>query len=197
MTWSVPKRIVTIALTLLGIAYPVIVYFGLGVVSPRIILIAAIMFVIARVAMFFIAREYGPGLIACVVAVILGLAGFASEILALRFYPVIVSAALALVFTVSLFSGMPVIERFARLQTPSLDSFGVRYTRQLTKVWIGFFVANGLVSLLTALYATLETWTLYNGLISYILIAVLFVGEWPVRRIIKSRHQHHINDPQA
>lgn len=197
MTWSVPKRIVTIALALLGIAYPVIVYFGLGVVSPRIILIAAIMFVIARAAMFFIARKYGPGLIACVVAFILGLAGFASEILALRFYPVIVSTALALVFTVSLFYGMPVIERFARLQTPSLDSFGVRYTRQLTKVWIGFFVANGLVSLWTALYATLETWTLYNGLISYILITVLFVGEWPIRSIIKSRHQHHINDPQA
>ena len=197
MTWSAPKRIVTIVLALLGIAYPVIVYFGLGVVSPRIILIAAIIFVLARAAMFFTARKYGAGLIASIVAVILGAAGFASEILALRFYPVIVSITLALVFTMSLFSGMPVIERFARLQTPSLDSFGVRYTRKLTKVWIMFFIANGLFALWTALYATLENWTLYNGLISYILIAVLFVGEWPVRRIIKSRHQHHINDPQA
>ena len=85
-------------------------------------------------------------------------------------------------------------ERFARLQTPELDTFGVIYTRRLTKVWIAFFIANGLVALWTALYATLEMWTLYNGLISYILIAALFVGEWPVRRIIKARHQRHIND---
>ena len=198
MTWSVPKRIVTIVLALLGIGYPIIVYFGLGVVSPRIILIAAILFVIARAAMFFIARKYGPGLIASIVAVILSAAGFASEILALRFYPVIVSTTLALVFTLSLFSGMPVIERFARLQTPALDTFGVIYTRKLTKVWIVFFFANGLVALWTALYATLETWTLYNGLISYVLVAVLLVGEWPVRRIIKAHHhQHHIDDTQA
>ncbi len=197
MTWSAPKRILTIIIALLGIAYPVIVYFGLGVVSPRIILIAAIIFVIARAVMFFIAHKYGEGLIAGIVAVILGAAGFASEILALRFYPVIISATLALVFTLSLFSGMPIIERFARLQTLELDAFGVIYTRRLTKVWIAFFIANGLVALWTALYATLETWTLYNGLISYILIAVLFVGEWPVRRIIKARHQHHINDRQA
>lgn len=197
MTWSVPKRILTIVIALLGIAYPVIVYVGLGAVSPRIILIAAIIFVIARAVMFFIANKYGAGLIAGIVAVILGAAGFASEILALRFYPVIISTSLALVFTLSLFSGMPMIERFARLQTPELDTFGVIYTRRLTKVWIAFFIANGLVALWTALYATLETWTLYNGLISYILIAVLFVGEWPVRRIIKARHQHHINDHRA
>ena len=197
MTWSVPKRILTIVIALLGIAYPVIVYFGLGVISPRAILIAAIIFVIARAVMFFIANKYGAGLIAGIVAVILGAAGFASEILALRFYPVIISATLALVFTLSLFSGMPIIERFARLQTPELDTFGVIYTRRLTKVWIAFFIANGLVALWTALYATLKTWTLYNGLISYILIAVLFVGEWPVRRIIKARHQHHINDHRA
>lgn len=197
MTWSVPKRILTIVIALLGIAYPVIVYFGLGVVSPRIILIAAIIFVIARAVMFFIAHKYGEGLIAGIVAVILGAAGFASEILALRFYPVIISATLALVFTLSLFSGMPIIERFARLQTPELDTFGVIYTRRLTKVWIAFFIANGLVALWTALYATLEIWTLYNGFISYILIAVLFVGEWPVRRIIKARHQHQINDHRA
>lgn len=197
MTWSAPRRILAIVIALVGAAYPVIVYFGLGVFSPRIILIAAIIFVVVRAVMFIIARKYGAGLIACIVAVILTAAGLASEMLALRFYPVIISATLTLVFTLSLFSGMPIIERFARLQTPELDTFGISYTRKLTKVWIAFFIANGLVSLSTALYATLEIWTLYNGFISYILIAVLLVGEWPVRRIIKARHQHHINDHQA
>ncbi|MEQ8285289.1 hypothetical protein [Thalassospira sp.] len=194
MTWSVPNRIITVVLALLGIAYPVVVYFGLSVVSPRVILNAAITVVLLRAIMFFRAHKHGAGAIACIIALILMLAGYASDMLALRFYPVIVSATLALVFTLSLFSAMPLIERFARIQTPDLDDYGVAYTRTLTKVWIVFFVINGLIAFWTALYASIEAWTLYNGLISYVLVAVLFVGEWPVRRILKARHQRQIND---
>ncbi|WP_033069051.1 hypothetical protein [Thalassospira australica] len=194
MAWSVPNRIITIVLALTGIAYPVVVYFGLSVVSPRVILVIAIAVVMLRAIMFFSAHKHGPGAIASVVALILILAGYASDILALRFYPVIVSATLALIFTLSLFSAMPLIERFARIQTPDLDDYGVAYTRILTKIWIGFFFINGLIAFWTALYASIEVWTLYNGLISYVLIAVLFFGEWPVRRILKARHQRHIDD---
>ena len=78
--------------------------------------------------------------------------------------------------------------RFARLRTPELDDYAIGYTRILTAVWVSFFIANGSIAAWTALYASIDTWTLYNGLISYVLIAVLFVGEWPVRRILRARH---------
>jgi len=35
---------------------------------------------------------------------------------------------------------------------------------------------------LTARFASLQTWTLYNGLIAYLLMGVLFGGEWLLRR---------------
>ena len=37
------------------------------------------------------------------------------------------------------------------------------------------------MALFNVLYGSLELWTLYNGLISYILIGILFLGEFIVR----------------
>ena len=57
------------------------------------------------------------------------------------------------------------------------------YCRALTVIWCGFFVFNGCVSLATALWASNFLWTLYNGLISYILIGLLFFGEMGLRAL--------------
>ncbi|WP_254918404.1 hypothetical protein [Cobetia sp. QF-1] len=108
--------------------------------------------------------------------------------LGLRAYPVLVNLAMLSVFATSLWHGMPVIERLARLQEPDLPPAGVRYTRQVTRVWCGFFIFNASIASWTALYADLATWTLYNGLISYALMGLLFSGEWLVRRRLRSSH---------
>ncbi|MGO2055828.1 MAG: hypothetical protein ACTH2G_08900 [Halomonadaceae bacterium] len=82
---------------------------------------------------------------------------------------------------------MPVIERLARLREPELPAAGIRYTRNVTWAWCGFFILNGAIASWTALYASLATWTLYNGAISYGLIAVMFTGEWLIRHQLRSR----------
>tara|TARA_B100000424_G_scaffold106744_1_gene80350 strand:- start:659 stop:1276 length:618 start_codon:yes stop_codon:yes gene_type:complete len=105
--------------------------------------------------------------------------------LGLRAYPVLVNLAMLSVFATSLWRGMPVIERLARLQEPDLPDAGVGYTRKVTRVWCGFFVFNASVAAATALYADLATWTLYNGLVSYVLMGLLFCGEWLVRRRLR------------
>jgi len=105
--------------------------------------------------------------------------------LGLRAYPVLVNLAMLSVFATSLWRGMPVIERLARLQEPDLPDAGVGYTRKVTRVWCGFFVFNASVAATTALYADLATWTLYNGLVSYVLMGLLFCGEWLVRRRLR------------
>ena len=46
-------------------------------------------------------------------------------------------------FGLSLKFGPPLVERLARLQEPELPEHAVRYTRQVTAVWAGFFLANG------------------------------------------------------
>ena len=102
------------------------------------------------------------------------------------FYPVAVNLFLLWLFGSSL-SATPIVEKFARLRTPDLPPEGVRWCRGVTKVWCGFFIANGIAALATVLYGDREIWMLWNGCASYVLIGVLFAGEFLLRKISKGR----------
>lgn len=102
--------------------------------------------------------------------------------LGLRFYPVMANIAVFTLFFASLFSPVPLVERIARLHYGPLPPEGRRYTRGVTMVWAGFLFANTLAALATALWASDFVWGLYNGLLSYGLVAVLFAVEYLVRR---------------
>jgi uncharacterized membrane protein len=41
---------------------------------------------------------------------------------------------------------------------------------------------NGSMALITALWSSFEVWSLYNGLIAYVLMGLLFGGEYWVRQ---------------
>ena len=120
-----------------------------------------------------------------VAIVLLTLGGLGHAELGMRAYPVAVNAIMLTIFLSSLWRGIPVVERLARLREPDLPPAGVRYTRRVTWAWCGFFVFNGAIAGWTALYADLVTWSLYNGVISYGLIALMFVGEWLLRHRLR------------
>lgn len=101
-------------------------------------------------------------------------------------YPVFVSLLFFSVFAFSLAYPPTVVERLARLEDPNLPAKGVIYTRKVTQVWIGFFLANAGLSLLTIWYGDRWLWSLYNGCISYVLMGLLMLGEMAVRRKVKA-----------
>ena len=82
---------------------------------------------------------------------------------------------------------MTMVERLARLTTPDLPEQGVRYTRKVTLVWCLFFIANGACSGWTIWQGDLALWSLYNGLISYLLMGALMGGEWLIRQRVMKR----------
>ena len=57
-------------------------------------------------------------------------------------------------------------------------------------MWCGFFVLNGALALATALWMSDRAWALYNGLIAYGLIGLLFGVEWLVRQRVRTGHRH-------
>ena len=116
-----------------------------------------------------------------VAAAVGGVALF-DQTLSVRLYPVFMNAAMLAAFGATLVHGQTMIERLARLHKPDLPPSGVRYTRQVTWVWCGFFAANGLIALWTALAGDWRMWTLYNGGLAYGAMGLLFAGEWLVRR---------------
>ena len=106
-------------------------------------------------------------------------------------YPVIINAGLFIYFWQSLKSGQTAIERLARIEQPDLPFEAIGYTRILTQVWCGFFILNGATSILTVAIGDMKLWALYNGLISYVLIGVLILGERLLRpRLIVWNHRH-------
>jgi uncharacterized membrane protein len=105
---------------------------------------------------------------------------------AVLYYPVLVNAMFLLAFASSFFQSQTLIERLARRLDPNLPPHGVRYTRKVTFAWCLFFAVNGSVALWTTTQS-MDVWTLYNGLISYIAMGVMFGGEWLIRQRLK-RH---------
>jgi uncharacterized membrane protein len=95
--------------------------------------------------------------------------------------PALISAALLAVFGASL-GKTPMIERFARLQRPDLPPSHVAHCRQITWVWCGFFVVNGAAAAALAVAGPLAWWTLYTGLIAYVLMGILFLIEYILRK---------------
>lgn len=108
----------------------------------------------------------------------------------LTFYPVVVNLCMLGVFAYSLRQPQTIIERLARIQEPDLPAEGIRYTRRVTQLWCVFFILNACFALYTCFHS-LALWTLYNGLISYLLVGVLLALEWGVRQLVRRKHLHN------
>ena len=172
---------------LLTLLYPFAVYFGIQYLEPwKIACLLIVLLGIRLIASYSVKHWSSPllmlGMIYC------GFAIWSNELVTLRFYPVMVNAAMLLFFSWSLWSPPSLIERIARIQHPDLPSEGVIYTRRVTQVWCAFFIVNGSIALITALWSSIEVWSLYNGLIAYLLMGLLFVGEY----IVRMKTQKHV-----
>lgn len=115
--------------------------------------------------------------------------------LGVSLYPVMVNITMLVVFAYSYVKPPTVIETFARIKEPDLTPAGVKYTRKVTLVWCCFFLGNGSISLYTVFYASLETWMLYNGFISYLIMACLMAVEFLVRVQVKKSHKMQQEKP--
>lgn len=178
----------TIGLTLLTLAYPVLVYLGLGhKIEPRWLALLLVAVALMRAAF---GRERVWLLAAGGALVLAAFSFIGNQAMPLKLYPFLVSVTLLCVFSISLLYPPTIIERLARLQEPELPASGVAYTRRVTQVWCGFFIFNGSVSLVTALVGSDAVWALYNGIVSYALMGILFVGEWVVRKRVKAKASH-------
>lgn len=180
----------TALLALLALAYPLLVYIGLlqfpvQWVALAIALLLLLRLLLLQQRMSDVGRALYPAMalsVLCALAsVVLGHAG------ALRMIPFVINATCLVAFALTLRHPPSMIERFARLKEPDLPPAAVHYTRQVTIAWCIFFIVNGSVALYTALYASMETWTLYNGLLAYLLMGLLGGIEYLVRLRVKAR----------
>ncbi|MBF0460376.1 MAG: hypothetical protein HQL87_03180 [Magnetococcales bacterium] len=104
-------------------------------------------------------------------------------------YPVVMSGCSAGAFLFTLFSPPVLVERLAALRAPP-PAEAHRYLRAVTCVWGLFLALNTAVATWTvyrALQGDIATWTVYNGLLSYLCMGGLFLGEWLLRKKLQGR----------
>jgi len=181
------NRLRAAALLLLSLAYPLLVYLAMGRFEPRwmalLLFALALLRALATRQALWLAASAGAGVLALLATVL-------NQALPLKLYPALVNAVLLAVFAVSLRFPPSAVERIARLTEPDLPPQAIAYTRRVTQVWCGFFVLNGTLALATALWASEQVWALYNGLLAYVMMGVLFAVEWCVRQRVRAAHRH-------
>lgn len=179
-------RIVKFAFVVIALVYPLIIYWGHDHLSP--LTLAALVSSLLLVRGLIDIRHNPLAWVWLVfAAVMMGATWLVGNHHALQWYPVLMNATMLGVFAYSLYYPPTVIERLARLSTPNLPDSAIDYTRKVTWVWCGFFLINGTIAAWLTLFASLSSWTLYNSLISYLLMGVLFAVEFMVRQWHKKR----------
>lgn len=172
--------------TLLTLVYPLAIWFGHGSIEPRWLAGLLLLTVATRLPSLKLNATARWGAAGALLLVAIAVAS--NAVLPLKLYPVLVNAVMLAAFGLSLVSGPSMIERLARLREPDLPPAAVRYTRRVTQAWCVFFVLNGLTALGTALFASEAVWSLYNGVIAYILMGAMFGGEYLLRMRFKRLH---------
>jgi uncharacterized membrane protein len=173
--------------------YPIAIYFGDGYLTPSQFLAGLLLLLAGRILIVaWIKTEHRQRHIG--LAVLLTGAAFAVLLLMpgiglvyLRLYPMLLNLFMFAIFFGSLFTAMPLAERFARFVHSDLPPQAVRYTRRVTWTWSIVLLLNALASLYTAVATSFETWTLYNGVITYLLFASVFLGEYLLRTHLRRK----------
>jgi uncharacterized membrane protein len=109
------------------------------------------------------------------------LAVWDQQLRVLKLYPVFINIIAGTYCIYTIVKPPSAIERLSRGLGMSVDGPAIPYTRRLTQVWTVFFICNAGAAVYTAVAASTQTWALYNGLISYLLIGLLLVVEYPIR----------------
>ncbi|TNF68912.1 MAG: hypothetical protein EP298_05585 [Gammaproteobacteria bacterium] len=190
------KQLIRLIIGLLLIAYPFIIYFGLSLFTLRyLIIILGFIFVLRLFLMNWL-NQKAQFTLSSMMIILMVVSGLMLCLFALIFdshywillYPFFVNVLLFLIFLYSFIFPPTMIERFASvIDKQPFPKEAITYMRKVTLVWMVFFIINGLIAIVTALFTSMKIWTLYNGLIAYILIGLIFIVEYMIRLNVKRK----------
>ncbi len=103
---------------------------------------------------------------------------------------------LFMTFARTLIAGrQPLCTHFAEVIHAPLTPQQEIYTRQVTVAWSVFFAAMALVSTALFFLTPLSTWSVFANFMTLPLVALMFIAEYGVRRLVLPNMQHvHILD---
>ena len=165
-------------------AYPLMAYVSLWLKQP-IFVIAYLLLILLLVAVDKYRHQhwFTGSVLIFAIAVILYFIQQTQIHYLLYLPPILILFSLFILFSQSLSAGQtPLISRYAKLLGGKLEERHLRYNRSLTIVWAGFFLLMATSSILLALFSSMDVWSLFTHVISYLLIAAFFIIEFIYRK---------------
>jgi uncharacterized membrane protein len=178
---------VSVVLVVASLLYPGIVYVSRAVVPPLTFVAVALSIMGLRLATIRSPTEQVWRAPMIVAAITIAALAMLDAPLAVKAYPAAISLAAATVFGATLLHPPSLIERFARLREPELPLAAHSYCRKVTIVWTVWLSANTVIAAGLALFENDKAWALWTGLVAYLFMGALFIGEIAVRRILRGR----------
>lgn len=167
---------------LLFISYPYLVYKGM---ESGVNWFAPLVFSGIFLYRAWLAQEFRKRVVNLLLAIALLLGAYYVQTLTAKILPVLVQLTLMVFFGRGLFGDkeLTFIERVVRLQFPDSPPAISVYCRQLSLIWTAFFATNALISTSLAIWGSGFWWAFYNGVLIYVLMGILGIGEYIYRRI--------------
>jgi uncharacterized membrane protein len=172
----------SIFVTCLFIIYPYLVYRG---IESGKVWIAPAIFSAIFLMQSFAARRVKIKIYKALLAIGLLLGAYYLQTVTAKILPVLIQLMLMYFFGRTLLKGKgpPFIESFVRLEFSEIPPQLLRYCRQLTILWTGFFAFNVVMCTALAIFSNDRWWALYNGVFIYLMIGVLTLGEYIYRHL--------------
>ncbi|MDR1862505.1 MAG: hypothetical protein LBQ67_01145 [Treponema sp.] len=180
------------------VLYPVLVFSALVILKLSIKYLS--IFIIALAAAYFLVnRHHYKGRHRFVVfispAILCGIGIIClitKSSLTLKIYPALADLVYLVIMWTSIFIPPPVVFYFINMFDKTIKEhiaprFFDRYCRKAAIVWCVFFVFDGAVSLFTVFLASDVVWGVYNGGITYVLMGLIFVGEYFILKMIEKK----------
>ncbi len=170
----------SIFVTCLFMIYPYLVYKG---IESGIVWIAPAIFSGIFLMQSFAARRVKIKIYKALLAIGLLLGAYYLQTVTAKILPVLIQLMLMYFFGRTLLKGKgpPFIESFVRLEFSEIPPQLLRYCRQLTILWTGFFAFNVMMCIVLAVFSNDKWWALYNGVFIYLMIGLLTLGEYIYR----------------
>jgi uncharacterized membrane protein len=169
--------------------YPLCVFGAIAAGRPRLALVATLLALAAACLTMPRWRRFGYVLLLAAPIPLIADVGIAQPLAFMP--PVVLNLLLAGFFALTLRAGRePMISTFARLERGALEPDLARYTRRLTGVWVAFFVGAAVTSAWLAYAAPPAAWAWFVAVGNHVAVAMLFVGEWALRRRRFPQYRH-------
>jgi uncharacterized membrane protein len=180
------KKLLGVVSTLFVIASPWVLYWTLS--QQRIDVAAAVLIgwvIVRTIPIVLSARreQRAAALQLPAIALVCAVVGWLwHDATCLMVLPSATQAAFGVTFLRSL-SGVPLIEHFARMVKRELSAGELAHCRSWTRIWGGYLIVLAALGLVLARWAPLAVWTVYVGVVSYVLVGALFAVEYVIRKI--------------